>query len=59
MQRDNTSNCGFVFFLTVLGLHCFAWLFLVAVCGLSVEVGSRCGAQALGTRASVVVACGL
>ena len=34
-------------------------LLLVAVCGLPTVVASRCGARALGTQASVVVACGL
>ena len=35
------------------------WLLSVAMHGLLIAVASRCGAQALGTRASVVVACGL
>ena len=55
-------------FLAVLGLRCWAWAFStcgergllsVAMHGLLIAVASRCGAQALGTRASVVVACGL
>ena len=52
----------------MLGLRCWAWAFStcgergllsVAMHGLLIAVASRCGAQALGTRASVVVACGL
>ena len=39
---------------------CGEWgLLLVAVCGLLTAVASRCGARALGMRASVVVAHGL
>ena len=34
-------------------------LLFLAVRGLLIAVASRCGAQALGTWASVVVACGL
>ena len=54
--------------MTVLGLRCCARAFsscgeqgllFIAVHGLLIVVASRCGAQALGTRASVVVACGL
>ena len=56
-------------FLAVLGLRCCGWAFpncgeqgllLVAVHRLLIAVASLCcGAQALGARASVVVACGL
>ena len=56
-------------FMAVLGLHCCAWassscgergLLLDAVCRLLVAVASLCcGAWALGTQASVVVALGL
>ena len=56
-------------FLAVLGLRCCARAFsscgergllFVAVCRLLIVVASLvCGAQALGTRASVVAACGL
>ena len=54
-------------FFTALGLHCCAWAFsscgergllFVVVCGLPIAV-TCCGAWALGTQASVVVACGL
>ena len=54
--------------LAALGLRCCAWAFpscgeqrslFVAVRGLPIAVASRCGAQAPGTWASVVVACGL
>ena len=57
-----------VVFLAVLGLRCCArafsrcgeWgLLFVAVRGLPVAVASRCGARALGVRASVVAACQL
>ena len=41
-------------------LSCGEWgLLFVAVCGLLIAVASRCGAQALGTRTSVVVDCRL
>ena len=53
----------------MLGLRCWAWAFsgcgeqgllFVAVCGLLIVVASLCcRAQALGTWAAVVVACGL
>ena len=52
-------------FLAVLGLCCCASAFsrcsergllFVVVCGLLIAVASRCGAQALGARALVVVA---
>ena len=55
-------------FLAMLGLCCWVqafsscceWgLLFVAVRGLLMAVASRCGAWALGTWASVVVACGL
>ena len=56
-------------FFAVLGLCCYAWafsscsvrgLFFVAVRGLLIAMASLCcGARALGTRDSVVVACGL
>ena len=55
-------------FLAALGLHCCVRAFsscgeqgllLVAVRGLLIVVASRCGARALGMRASVVVARGL
>ena len=55
-------------FLAVLGFHCYTWAFsscgeqgllFVVVHGLLIVVASHCGAQALGTRASVVVARGL
>ena len=56
----------FYLFLAALGLHCCAQAFsscgeqgllFVAVQGLLIAVASlRCGAWALGTRASVVVA---
>ena len=58
----------FIYFLAALGLRCCARAFsscneqglLFAVRGLLIVVASLCcGAQALGTRASVVVACGL
>ena len=56
------------YFLAALGLRCCAQAFsscgeqgllFVAVCGLLIAVASRCRARALGTRDSVVVACGL
>ena len=55
----------FIYFLAVLGLYCCTrafsscgeWgLLFVALRGLLIEVASRCGAQALGARASIVVA---
>ena len=55
-------------FLALLGLHCCARAFsscsergllFVVVQGLLIAVASRCGAWALGTQASVVVARGL
>ena len=55
-------------FLAVLGLCCCVRAFsscgeqgllFVAVRGLLIAVASRCGVQALGTRASVVAAHGL
>ena len=55
-------------FLAALGLHCCASAFtscgergllFVEVRGLLIVVASRCGAWALGTQASVVVAQGL
>ena len=56
-------------FLAALGLRCSVWafsscggqglLFFVVVHGLPIAVASRCGARALGARASVVVARGL
>ena len=58
----------FNLFLAALGLHCCAQAFsscgdrgllFVAVHGLLLVVASRCGAQALGAQASVVVAHGL
>ena len=66
-------GCIFIYsfiylFLAALGLHCCAWAFsscsergllFIAVRGLLIAVASRCGARALGTRASVVVAHGL
>ena len=51
--------------MAALGLRCCARAFFscaergllfVVVCGLLIAVASRCGAQALGARASVVVA---
>ena len=57
-----------IHFLAVLGLRCCMWacsscgergLLFVVVCGLLIAVASRCGARALGTWASVVVARGL
>ena len=56
------------FFWAVLGLRCYVWAFsscgeqgllFLAVRGLLIAVASRGGAQALGVRASVVVAHGL
>ena len=58
----------FLLYLTALGLRCCVWAFsscgewrllFVVVHGLLIAVASRCGAQALGARASVVVAHGL
>ena len=59
----------FIYLLAALGLRCCAWAFsscgergllFVAVCGLLIAVASLCcRAQALGTWAAVVVACGL
>ena len=58
----------FNFFLAALGLRCCArassscgerGLLFVAVCGLLIVVASHCGARALGTPVSVVVAHGL
>ena len=54
-------------FLAALGLHCCVRAFsscgerglLFAVHGLLIAVASLCGAQALGARASVFVACRL
>ena len=55
-------------FLAALGLHCCIrassscgerGLLFIAVCGLLLAMASRCGAQALGARASVVVVHGL
>ena len=46
--------------MAALGLRCCAWgLLFVAVRGLLIVVASRCGARALGARASVAVAHGL
>ena len=54
--------------MAVLGLRCCTWAFsscgergllFIVVRGLLIVMASRCGAQALGTRASVVVARGL
>ena len=54
--------------MAVLGLRCCTWacsscgergLLFVAVRGLLIAVASRCGTQALGAWASVVVARGL
>ena len=54
--------------MAALGLCCYAWAFsscgewgplFVVVRRLLIAVASRCGARALGVRASVVVACGL
>ena len=61
-------NLFIYLFLAALGLRCCAWAFsscskrgllFVAVHGLLIVVASHCGAWALGTRASVVVAHGL
>ena len=58
----------FIYFLAVLGLRCCTRAFsscgeqgllFIAVHGLLIVVTSRCEAQALGARASVVVAHGL
>ena len=58
----------FNYFLAVLGLHCCTRAFsscgeqgllFVVVHELLIAVASRCGAQALGARASVVAGCGL
>ena len=55
-------------FFAVLGLRCCVWAFsscgeqgllFVAVHGLLTAMASYCGAQALGARAPVVVACRL
>ena len=55
-------------FLAALGLRCCTWAFsscsergllFVVVHGLLIAVASRCGAQALSARASVVVAHGV
>ena len=55
-------------FMAALGLRCCTWAFsrcgergllFVVVHGLLIAVASRCGAWALGARASVVVARGL
>ena len=54
--------------MAVLGLRCCTWAFsscgergllFIVVRGPLIVMASRCGAQALGTRASVVVARGL
>ena len=54
--------------MTALGLHCFVWVFssfgewgllFIAVLRFLIAVSSHCGAWALGTRASLVVAHGL
>ena len=54
--------------MAALGLRCFTQAFFscverrllfVVVCRLLIAVSSRCGAQAPGMWASVVVACGL
>ena len=54
--------------MAALGLRCCMWAFsscgergllFVVVCGLLIAVASRCGARAVGARASVVVARGL
>ena len=50
-----------LFFFSFIYLFIYfwpSWVF-VAVRGLLIAVASRCGAQALGARASVVVACRL
>ena len=61
-------NLFIYLFLATWGLHCCAQAFsscgerellFVAVRGLLIAVASRCVARALGTWASVVVACGL
>ena len=61
-------NLFIYLFLAVLGLRCCAWAFsscskqgplFVVVSGFLTAVASRCGAQAIGARASVVVAHGL
>ena len=58
----------FIYFLAVLGLRCCARAFsscgeqgllFVAVRGLLIAVAFRCGARALGVRASVVATRGL
>ena len=58
----------FYLFLAALGLCCCVQAFsscgergllFIAVCGLLIAVASRCGAEAVGVRASVVVARGL
>ena len=66
----NTEHMSlFIYLLAVLGLRCCTRAFsscgergllFVAACGLLIAVASLCfGAQALGARASVVVARGL
>ena len=61
-------NVFIYLFLTALGLCCCTWAFsscgeqgllFIVVLGLLVAVASHCGAWALGTQASVVVARGL
>ena len=66
----NVFFCFFInlfiyLFLAALGLRCCVWAFsscgewgllFVVVRGLLIAVASRCGARALGTWASVVVA---
>ena len=58
-------NLFIYLFLAALGLHCCSRAFsscgergllFAAVRGLLIAVASRCGAQALGTQASAVVA---
>ena len=54
-------------YLAARGLHCFVWVFssfcewgllFIAVLRFLIAVASHCGAQALGTRASLTVAHG-
>ena len=74
LSKARTQLCAFVFlislFLAALGLRCFSaafssctkrWLLFLVVSGCSLwwSTFSRCGAQALDTRVSVVVPCGL
>ena len=61
-------NIYFSFFMTVLGLYCFAWAFSLQSVGATLHCGTKAslcggsscyGGQALGAQASVVVACWL